>query len=107
MGILSSRNGSCGRRTRVIHIPGVSHGAEEPASSYAGRLVRRSFRGNDGDDLRSLDDDLAWLLAAQSVGDGFERHLLQLLRIDVRGDLELGAHLALICTTAVTESCPT
>ena len=24
MGILSSRNGSCGRRTRVIHIPGVS-----------------------------------------------------------------------------------
>ncbi len=95
MGILSSRNGSCGRRTRVIHIPGVSPWCGRTRVLLCGPSRRRSLRGNDGDDLRSLDDDLAWLLAAQSVGDGFERHLLQLLRIDVRGDLDFGAHLAL------------
>ena len=38
-----------------------------------------SFRRNDGHDLRSLDDDLARFLAAQTIGDGFQRHLLKFL----------------------------
>ena len=61
----------------------------------APKVFEISFRGNDGHDLRSLDDDLARFLAAQTVGDGFQRHLLKFLRVDVGRNFKLGTNLAL------------
>ena len=65
----------------VIHIFGVS-----PAESLG---------GNDGDDLRGLDDHLVRRLAAQPVGDRLKRLLFEVGWVDVNRHLKLGTHLAL------------